>query len=70
MAAELWVLWGWSSKWPNLAQPMRIMSGSLRDCQARQKQFSSDYADALCGIYATSDAPEGLRLQVAERMSS
>lgn len=63
------VLWAWSSRWPNLTQPMRITSGSLRDCRTRQAQFSSDYDDALCGIYAAGDEPEGLRLQVLERMS-
>lgn len=68
--AKEYVLWAWSSRWPNVAQPMRIMSGSLKECRARQSQFRSDYRDALCGIYATDDAPEGLRLQVAERMRS
>lgn len=63
-----YVLWAWSSRWPNLVQPMRIMTGSLRDCRARQKSFRTDYDDALCGIYATGAAPEGLRLQILERM--
>ena len=64
------VLWAWSRRWPNLTQPMRITSGSLRDCRTRQKQFREDYDDALCGIYTAGDAPEALRLQVAERMCS
>jgi hypothetical protein len=67
--AKRYTLWGWTARWSGVTQPLRITAGSLRDCRARERQFQSDYADALTGIYESGDYPKGLTLQVEERVS-
>lgn len=70
MAAKRYTLWGWTSRWPTVTQPLRIEISCLRDCRARERQFKRDYPDALTGIYAHGDAPTGLALQVRERIAA
>lgn len=72
MPVERYILWGWTSRWKTLkggpiTHPLRITSGSLRGCRERQRQFESDYDDALTGIYTPTAAPVALELQVWER---
>ncbi len=64
-----YTLWGWTSHWSRVTRPLRITSGSNRDCIVRRRQLLADYPDALTGIYATGDAPEGLAFQVQERLN-
>jgi hypothetical protein len=63
-----YTLWGWTGQWPEATQPLPIAGGNLRDCRTRQRQFCADYPDALCGIYVAGDDPEGLTLQVKQRI--
>lgn len=67
--ADRYTLWGRTSRWPGVTQPLRITIGSLRDCRPRQRQFHADYPDALTGIYLSSDEPKGLSLQVQQRLN-
>ncbi len=65
--AKAYVMWGWTSRY-GVRIAMAIMCGSMRDCRARQRQFRSDYDDALTGIYPVNVEPKGLALQVQERI--
>jgi len=64
-----YILWGWTSRWHIKPSPIPVMAGTLRECWSREKQFRKDYSDALTGVYKQGDSPEGLALQVKERVS-
>lgn len=64
------VLWGWVGTWSGVKRPLPVMGGSLGDCRTRQRQFQSDYSDALSGIYPQGVVPVGLTLQVEERVKN
>lgn len=65
-----YTLWGWTAQWGPFTPPapIRITGGSLRDCRVRDRQFRSDYPDALSGIYESGDDPKGLALQIQQRV--
>jgi hypothetical protein len=69
-AARRWTLWGWTARFrldPEI--PIRITTGSLRDCNTRERQFRQDYPDALTGVYEFGDKPVGLSIQVQQRIA-
>lgn len=68
MTAKQYVLWGWTARL-GIRAPVRICTGSLPGCRTRQRQFTTDYPDALTGIYLSGDEPKGLALQVQERVA-
>lgn len=67
--ADRYTMWGWTSRWPGVTQPLRVMGGTVRECRTRRLQFERDYPDALTGTYATGDEPKGLALQVQDRLN-
>ena len=64
-----YVMWGWTGRY-GVRIAMAIMCGTLHDCRVRQRQFRSDYSDALTGIYPVGIEPKGLALQVQERVEA
>lgn len=65
--AQGYVMWGWTTRY-GVRIAMAIMCGTLPDCRARQRQFRSDYADALTAIYPVGIEPKALALQVRQRL--
>lgn len=69
MPTDRYTLWGWTARWPQITRPLAVTSGSLRDCEARRKQFTRDYPDALTDIRTPASGPgEGLAAQVQQRI--
>lgn len=69
MLSTEYVLWGWSARL-GVNLPVRITSAQHpQELRQRQKQFHTDYADALTAIYKRGVDPKGLRAQVQERTS-
>lgn len=65
--AGTYVMWGWTGRY-GVRIAMAITCGTLRRCRVRQRQFKSDYADALTAIYPVGVEPKALSLQVQERV--